>query len=664
MKRKPGLKVRHFWLAAIILGAMVSVVIGGTIYVGRAGRDEYVCLRFNSDRLGIDWHLDLNTGFYTYDARPLDQPVSSDVLGRWATSDGKRIAYLRPTRAVAPRYALYVKPAVDGWAALDNDENATLIDTSINLFGFEWSPDNTRMAYTYREANGQAMLTIATPDGKTRINQPIITPRSNDVLFHGWSSDGAYVAISTNEAFGRTISFWSVADLQPLSFPVYVVLPFVENVTWSPRGRWLAYLRSDAASRSRLVVATPGQAGRVNSQVELTVELPLLQNTRLLWSPDGRHLALRYLDARMYWQIAIYRVDGNQITRLTQDVTQGSRLLWPQGSAWSDDGQLLLYWQERMTRPGGRDLAAYRLDTHASEILISDVQLGTNDSDPLTLAESRGRIAVAWRGNDGYVAVDLMDIDGDNRTALVRGAREVNETHWSPDGETVLVRWTERRDLYTATRITWARADGSNVRVLEDTDAPIERLIWLRDGKSLVYTARQGDDTLTVEIVNLESNVRRRLAEGLRRVEGLSQDERAGEITFWWETARAEAGVDSYTLTGERTFRYRSLTGQVDNGLYFRSPKGDVAALLVGPPSSRTLQLASADGQWTRLLRSGVSYSTAPRWSPDGTRLAFNYGNVSGTAWQLEIYDAAGERTRIFDQFGTQTQSLAWTRCD
>ncbi|MDW8298376.1 MAG: hypothetical protein RML95_03475 [Anaerolineae bacterium] len=660
------LNFRPFWLLALALCLALSVLFSSTVLAARSAPSVFACLRIGGDMPARDWLLDLNNSVLTADARPLSDPFRYTPHNAWTSPDGRYYAYTLPDRSLTRRFTLYVQPnsgVVDPQAA-----RPMVSDAVVNAVS--WSPDGERLVYLYRDANNVPYFGLANADGSAAVATRLNTPRANEIAFFGWSADSAYFAIGTTEAFGRILTYYETATLRARTFPLISILPYVENAVWSESGQRHAYLRTDQVGRTRLVVTLLDSP--VHGGEELSLEMPFLRNARLFWSPDGNYLALRYNDADLNWQLIIYEIAPRSFQpRQVAQLRQGGRLLFPASAAWSADSGTLAYFRERR---GGRDLAAFRLATGKSEVIVERVMLA-QQNDFLWAIENgtrpARRVAVPFLNERGEIGIDLMNIDGSERVPIVRGATDVENVLWSPDGAFALVKWQRREFLQVAYYLTWARTDGSDVRTISAEEFALDQVLWLREGGQFngklayTYTAltRYG-----VELLDLKSGVRRTLARNLTRAQALSHDQSTQTLQFWW-TNRHESGVDGFGLDGTRRYRYRSASGSIESPHMARAPNGRYAAMYVRASSGWTLQVAEeGDEGSTRVIWTGKQPMPPPLWSADGERFAA-FVSVGNSAmfgmYSIEVYDKTGELLYTYPRVSMRSVSEAlWTRCD
>ncbi|MFQ3534543.1 MAG: hypothetical protein SNJ58_01570 [Aggregatilineales bacterium] len=657
---------RPFWLAALALCFTLSAAFSSVVFAARNAPSSFVCLRIGGNVQARDWLVDFNNSILIADARPLTDPFSYVPHNSWTSPDGRYHAYTLPDRSLTRRFTLYVQP--NSGRADPQIARPMVSDAIINAVS--WSPSGDRLLYLYRDANNIPHFGLANADGSAAAATRLNTPRANEIAFFGWSADGAYFAIGTTEVFGRVLTYYETSTLRPKTFPLISILPYVENAVWAESGQRHAYLRTDQVGRTRLVVALLDSP--VHGGEELSLEMPFLRNARLFWSPDGSYLALRYNDADLNWQLIIYAIAPRSFQpRQIAQFRQGGRLLFPASAAWSADGTTLAYFRERR---GGRDLVAFRPATGESEVLVERVMLAQQNDFLWAIENSTRptrRVAVPFLDERGEIGIDLMNLDGSERTTIVRGATDVENVLWSPDGALALVKWQRREFLQVAHYLTWARTDGSNVQTISAQDFALDQVLWLREGRQFSGKLAYTYTSLTrygVELLDLTTGVRRTLARDLTKAQALSYEASTQTLQFWW-LDRQEGGVDGFTLDGVRRYRYRSASGSIEAPHLSRSPSGTHAAMYVRAKDGWTLQIAEeGDAGAARVIWTGKQPMPPPLWSADGERFAaFVSVNNSGMfgMYGIEVYDKTGELLHSYPQVPLRSVSEAlWTRCE
>jgi Tol biopolymer transport system component len=173
-------------------------------------------------------------------------------------------------------------------ALYDFSRNHTrlLTDLEWNTGGWNyypvWSPDSRGLAYVYvRSENDPWELRVTTLDGQWRLVHR--TERAQPIQPVGWTPDGRTLVVVVS----RPDKTWAIGTLPSTGGP-FTPLRSLGWSAGSPRvsndGRFIAYLEGEAGQRDVHVVSLDGRASD-----RLTDHLG--DESELIWSPDGRHLA-------------------------------------------------------------------------------------------------------------------------------------------------------------------------------------------------------------------------------------------------------------------------------------------------------------------------------------------------------------------------------------
>jgi Tol biopolymer transport system component/DNA-binding winged helix-turn-helix (wHTH) protein len=342
--------------------------------------------------------------------------------------------------------------------------------------------------------------------------------------------------------------------------------------TWSPDGRWIAY-SSDRDGNSDIWVQPIGQENpvRLTSSPE--------NDWQPAWSPDGNHIAFR--SERNGGGLYIVPAHGGPERKI---VDFGYK---PQ---WSPDGSIILFYGPlRSASASSTELYVVGLDGSPPRAVLSDLLSGFQSFRACWYPDSQ-RISVYGirrGGGPGLWTVSLSGRDAvqsEVSPAVAQHLKEANVAFtdfiWSPAGDAVFFEGTSE-DVRNVWRVTV-------------------------DPKTLRWSA--GPDRLTTG-AELNTNISlssdgTRIAFSLRsektRLWSLPFDAVAGRIMGPGEPLTAEGADAPYDVSSDgRQLVYRAVR-QGQQELWKRS-------------------LANGENQ---LLLTAGSIS-APRWSPDGTRLVY-----------------------------------------
>ena len=276
----------------------------------------------------------------------------------------------------------------------------------------------------------------------------------------------------------------------------------------------------------------------------------------------------------------------------------------PSAFSWSPDGTEVIY-----------SMQGTLWRQHVGS--TTAIQLTSGDSYDFQPDWSPNGRSVVYTTYDGR-ALKLMLLDvptGERRVLLDNGAVNV-DPRWSPDGSRLAFVSTAhegRWHIFTA-RVTGARLD-SLTRITEDRDSGLPRYYysrydhylspsWSRDGRELIFVSNRGRIYGTGGIWRMEARA------------GATPRELHYEETTW--KARPDLARDG------RRIVYSSYHGRQWNQLWLTpSEPGDPIQLTYGEFDA-----------------------TAPRWSPDASRIGY-ISNESGNTALWIVTVPGGRRERV-----------------
>jgi Tol biopolymer transport system component len=638
-------RIPRFILVTAGLFFTLEAITGGLLGLVRATHRHYVCLSFYPGHV-----INVNSGLDLVDRRQL--PGESSQPEGIVSPDGRYTAFKDFTEPGKPRLVAKLLSSNRTPSTL---EDTILIGPIYYINEIGWSPAAptgvSRIAYAWTGKDQHLRLTVADLSERGLLKKTVM-PLSNPLRFARWSPDGAYLVFSV--AGENTVRLLGMNGPE-VNFPLTGSL---RAFTWAPDNHQFAYV--DVYSSSRLVIAAPDIAPRI-----LDLRRPV-NDSSLSWSPDGRFVALISSSDYSRQRIDVFGVDGlvfNVANVARPNAVPSDSLVY-----WSADGQALYYMQDRT--PSTWDWRVFYPDQNRRERVAADLLIPP---------------AFAPGSQTGQQNVAVMDSDGAHRTMLAENADDAGNPYWSPDGQFAAAVWATGQQATRVVRLSITRQDGSGLLVLDDHFWDVRDLRWSSDGKALAFVAwcgdAQGKPFFSAEVIDLQTGQHRQLAGGFVQISMFAADQRSGGITFWWRMADGQIGADAYQPDGTRLYRFRadaslgaSIDGQIFQTPYwtafqpgspqvFLAPDGSSAALKLGPPGNESLQLASPDGTWTRLIRSGLSGLGDPLWAPDGRMLAFTQ-SVNSKPITLSVIRADGSLVQDINRFVERYADLTWTKCD
>jgi serine/threonine protein kinase/Tol biopolymer transport system component len=322
----------------------------------------------------------------------------------------------------------------------------------------------------------------------------------------------------------------------------------------------------------------------------------------------------------------------------------------------------------------------YQVSTAGGEIV--PIHESTEDIFPVDVSRDRSRLLVLTKSfvPEGNAAWTLPVLGGAARRL---GNVVATDASWSSDGDRLA--YTSGKDVYVA------NGDGAEPRRLVTLDGAVSWPRWSSDGSRLRFTLNGANGSAIWEIAPDGSGLHQLLtgwnspsAEccGSWTPDGryfVFQSSRGGVADIW---AMREAGSlfqrvnhGPVQLTSGPTSTFAPLPGTDGNQIFVRTiqPRGQLVRfdvksgefrpLFPGPPPGiqGTGVDFSRDGKWIAYMsypdgslwrsrpdgseRSQLTYppllAYMPRWSPDGSQIAF-MGQLPGKPWQLYIVSSQG----------------------
>ncbi len=144
-----------------------------------------------------------------------------------------------------------------------------------------WSPDGTRVAYTFSSYGGRPKIVVAAVDAGSSLETFLEDDPAFKFVF-GWTPDGRSIVFGRQEAATRRDIWILPLDGDHKPWP-YLATPYLED--WgevSPDGRWIVY-DSDESGQFEAYVQSFPEAG---AKYQVTTR----GGVNFAWSRDGRRL--------------------------------------------------------------------------------------------------------------------------------------------------------------------------------------------------------------------------------------------------------------------------------------------------------------------------------------------------------------------------------------
>lgn len=423
--------------------------------------------------------------------------------------------------------------------------------------------------------------------------------------------------------------------------------------TWSPNGRYVAYVQETEGTHQISIVPSIGGQGRTvlrrpHRQIQsaawvpdtsrralvfsarrrphqaygLSLLLPDADSTMSLttpplWSkgdmdptlsPDGSRIAFVRSPVQGVGDVFVVSTSGGSPTRITSDSTTVD------GLAWSPDGSEILY---TARRAGVSGLWRVEADGNGVPTLVRSASEGTVFSD-LTLSMQSAQLAYTQRSSQ----LDIWKLGRPSRVAeftaepLLSSTQDDTNPSIAPGGD---------RMVFVSTRsgtpeIWVAQSDGSNPTPLTSLNGPeIHSIAWSPTGSRLCFVARQnGKSNLYVGSVSDGSSSRLTQTDSEDLIPRWSQDGRwiyfASNRTGQWEAWRVRSSPEPRSVqrvtTGGAVAAQESATSST---LYFVRP--DTVGIWTVPLDTTRFPLQTEPSSQSAIINTIVQFDPQDRRS-------------------------------------------------
>ncbi|MBK8167514.1 MAG: PD40 domain-containing protein [bacterium] len=367
-------------------------------------------------------------------------------------------------------------------------------------------------------------------------------------------------------------------------------------------------------------------------------------------APDGTRVAFAWSgpggDAP-----GIYVKQRNSETALRLTAEPG----WPAWPVWMPDGQSLAFAQTADTATAICLVASLGGPVHRLRTVASLV-------DGLAVSADGTHLAWAARGTEEapyrLAGLALADPDAPWVPVPPTGAIGDVQPRFSPDGKWLAWVALEPGGAGAIHRAAWP---GGRPERVVNARGPIGGLAWTPTGNRLVYAAATGG-RFELWVVAAGGGPARQLLDAADLC--LNPTIAVGTGDLAWEQVRLDQDIWGLRTTGREPLQFEtapflvSTRWEADADLDPATGRVVFVSQRSGKPA---LWVAGRDGTGPVLLAEveGASLS-APRWSPDGTRVAFRA--VGGEGAEVMVVAVAGGRPRTLPLEADDALPAGWTR--
>ncbi|HEV8371088.1 MAG TPA: protein kinase [Pyrinomonadaceae bacterium] len=523
--------------------------------------------------------------------------------------DGKFLAYSSDKNGNFEIYIRQLKPG-GGELQLTNDGNQNLHPS--------WSPDGQRIAY-YSKNRGGIWLVSTLGGAPKQLTEFGARP--------AWSSDGSLIAFQSGaptEILGRAqagSTIWIV--------PWNGGAPKQLTQQGNPRGGHGSPSWSPDGKRIAFAVAEYGSSSVWSADVNGGQTRKIATGSDPVYGPDGRRIYL-VIGGPALWQVQLSS-SGDPIGEPTNVLGPGveSNLI---SAAVSADGKRIVYCATRTSS----NLWSISLSPTSGEVIGSPSALidsPSRQNQDLRFSPDGRKLAFdRWRPGTRS-DVWAVDADGKNLTQVTNTPATDSQPSWFPNGDKLA--FLSDRDNKQMKLWAISLATGKEEPLL-DLGAGVQFAQLSPDGQRVAFHANLGGVT-NVWVASVRDGQRKQLTFDDQLAgfpswspngQFIAFDMRRGESDYLMVIP--SGGGDPTQLTSDRGKSWP----------YSWSPDGD-----------KILYSGQRDGIWnlywishsTKVQKQLTNYSKLnsfvryPSWSPLGNQIVYEYAEITGNLWVMEL---------------------------
>lgn len=517
----------------------------------------------------------------------------------WAP-DGRKVAFVSAT-ANSP---------VNLWV-VDLASNHYRQITNLGGRFLGWSPDSKTIYYRSHR-NGRAATFAAPLTGAPE--RPVFTFVGEDAIAVAPAPDGSRVAYIRRAGDARDlwVADWDGANQRQITKDL-----MVRSASWRPDSKALAYDEGGIIGQATYVV--PAAGGDPKPVFKAMGNWPS-------WSPDGKRLVVLGMHA-----MTVIKADGSGNQRL--HVSQDDR----GPLSWSPDGKLIAY---TCVERGSHGIATVTADTGKSVTLSPG---WTQAGFPRWAPDGHALIFNGARPDSPLGNVFVLNV----KSKLYRPLTTASASHWSPwrsgDGKATFF----LSNGIQAGAVTLCRTTPGGTVPLIQVDPRYDlQFSWPHKASSGLLV-----NGPTIWVLFASAAPRVLLTTEHPTSADLSP---AGDQLVYVKWLQHQPSLVVRQLQGgsEQELLPPPAAGLAYSKLAW-SPRGDAIAFVRGDALCKVaLSDKNTSVVWQAASEAAVGTLLAPRWSPDGQRLAFGRF-LTGTAQRLEL--------QVVEESGQHPQAVATT---
>lgn len=638
-------------LVAILCGLLILVVNDGV----KAAQAHLGCLLDLGNQSTFD--LDRGQGY-------TNEPYYQEDKASYSPTDNRRAYfYFDPDQ---PHEAQLWVTSVAAPVAFRNQlVRKIALPAQKSSLQKEWSRDGIWLIYLWFDADGKWYVGVADRNGNEQRTTTLDAAPGDSFLFTQRAESAKQIVNATyfsildeHTDHSQTVLFLSARELQTVASLENLALlspcaitsnsDFDDCLVWSEQSQTLAYVVSVGADKVKLVLFSPATKSIQEFDLSKFMQDDSFQVYRMLWSPDGRYVAILFspkglsFDQSNKRDLAVFGDDGSESTKAVESLLEllGSESPVTPLIEWSANSRSIFYVQPLTASE--HQYMAYRVIEQRSTPLatITDYPVAVNPSLDYVLAQ--------WKEGD-QVRTGIIDTNNGRKTALLDGNSgngTLLDYEWRRGGNLAWIELDNTGNQSSTAHFIWSNADGTKrgkadfpgeyVDTLASYFSEASIFHWeyqVGDGATwqIVYTRREGSDQAqsSVWLLNIKTGAYRLLARALRR-------------------------LNVYVAPNNQTIALSE--SDTDTGLPTANPNKSLLLVALNSSAVQSIHLSSL--------------INAMAWSSDGSLLAFYRRDNDGNK-TLDIISHAGVAVRHIDlsnndsasEFDPSANNLMWTMC-